>query len=137
MPLVVVDTDVVSFRFKKDTRARLYKRHLIGQETLISFMTMAELHAWAREHRWGIARQGELARHLGQYEVFYADNALCRLWADVWTRARRKGRPIQVADGWIAATALALDVPLLTHNPTDFDGVDGLTVLSAATNDAS
>jgi hypothetical protein len=42
MPVVVVDTDVVSFRFKKDTRARLYRRHLIGQDPLIAFMTLAE-----------------------------------------------------------------------------------------------
>jgi hypothetical protein len=42
MPLVVVDADVVSFRFKKDTRARLYKRHLIGQEAQISLITMAD-----------------------------------------------------------------------------------------------
>jgi hypothetical protein len=40
MSVVVVDTDIVSFRFKKDTRARLYKRHLIGQEPLIAFMTV-------------------------------------------------------------------------------------------------
>jgi predicted nucleic acid-binding protein len=69
--------------------------------------------------------------------VYYADEALCRLWGEVWTRARRNGRPIQVADGWIAATALALDVPLLTHKPADFIGVDGLTVLSAAADEAS
>ena len=134
---MVIDTDVVSFRFKKDTRARRYKRHLIGRDPLIAFMTLTELHAWARERRWGAAHLGELARHLGQYEVYYADEAVCRLWAEVWTRARRKGRPIEVADGWIAATALALDVPLLTHNPRDFAAVDGLTVLSAETDGAS
>jgi predicted nucleic acid-binding protein len=70
MAIVVVDTDVVSFRFKKDTRARLYKRHLLGQQPLIAFMTLAELCAWALERRGGIARRAELARHLGQYEVY-------------------------------------------------------------------
>jgi predicted nucleic acid-binding protein len=134
MPLVVVDTDVVSFRFKKDSRARLYKRHLIGRDPVIAFMTLAELHAWALERRWGAARQAELVRHLRQYEVYHEDDALCRLWAEVWTRARRKGTPMQVADSWIAATALALDVPLVTHNPADFEGVSGLSVLSAATD---
>ncbi len=78
MPLVVVDTDVVSFRFKKDARARSYRPHLIGQSPVIAFMTLAELHAWALERRWGPARRAELARHLGQYEVYYADDALCR-----------------------------------------------------------
>jgi tRNA(fMet)-specific endonuclease VapC len=131
MSLVLVDTDIVSFRFKKDSRARLYRRHLLGRTPVIAFMTLGELEAWAQERRWGPARRKELARHLGQYEVYYADEVLCRLWADVWTRARRKGRPIQVADAWIAATALALDVPLVTHNTVDFAGVDGLTILTA------
>jgi predicted nucleic acid-binding protein len=44
--------------------------------------------------------------------------------------ARRQGRPIQTADAWIAATALHLNVPLVTHNPHDYRGVIGLTVLS-------
>src|SRR5205823_174704 len=113
-------------------RARLYRRHLLGRVPVIAFMTRAQLHAWALEHRWGPARQEELSRHLGQYEVQYVDDALCRLWAEVWTSARGRGRPIDVADAWIAATALALDVPLATHNPADFTGVDGLTVLSEA-----
>ena len=44
MDLAVVDTDIVSFRFKKDSRARLYRRHLIGRAPVIAFMTLAELH---------------------------------------------------------------------------------------------
>src|SRR5260370_18962045 len=130
----VGDTDIVSFRFKKDTRARLYRRHLLGRAPVIAFMTLAELHAWAQEHRWGVARRAALARHLWRYDAYYADDALCRLWADVWTRARRQGRPIEVADAWVAATALALDMPQVTHNIADFAGVEEIEVLTEAEN---
>ncbi len=41
----VVDTDVVSFLFKRDTRAQAYKRHLVGRRLVVSFMTVAELEA--------------------------------------------------------------------------------------------
>jgi predicted nucleic acid-binding protein len=34
------------------------------------------------------------------------------------------------ADAWIAATALAFAVPLVTHNPDDFKNVPGLTVIT-------
>jgi hypothetical protein len=40
---VVVDTDVVSFLYKHDTRADAYRPHLDGQMPIISFQTLAEL----------------------------------------------------------------------------------------------
>jgi predicted nucleic acid-binding protein len=47
-------------------------------------------------------------------------------------RCRGKGHPIENADAWIAATALALGVPLLTHDPADYAAVDGLKVITEA-----
>jgi predicted nucleic acid-binding protein len=44
--------------------------------------------------------------------------------------ARHNGRPISAADAWIAATALHLGAPLVTHNRSHFIGVDGLNVIS-------
>jgi tRNA(fMet)-specific endonuclease VapC len=60
----------------------------------------------------------------------YPDGILCR-WATISDEARRNGRPISPADAWIAATALALGLPVVTHNPGDYRGVEGLTVLTA------
>jgi len=37
---LVVDTDVVSFFFKGDTRSALYRPHLDGRLLVISFMTV-------------------------------------------------------------------------------------------------
>jgi predicted nucleic acid-binding protein len=42
------------------------------------------------------------------------------------------GVSIGNADAWIAATALDLEAPLLTHNRKDFAAVPGLTVISHA-----
>lgn len=44
--------------------------------------------------------------------------------------ARRRGRAIEVADARVAATALLYDVPLVTHDPDDFAGVDGLQIIT-------
>jgi predicted nucleic acid-binding protein len=46
-------------------------------------------------------------------------------------RREEKGRPIQTADAWIAASALYYQVPLITNNRADYSAVDGLVVLSA------
>jgi hypothetical protein len=48
---VVIDTDVVSFLHKKDSRARLFRPHLVGNDRIISFMTLAEL-GTGRGTRW-------------------------------------------------------------------------------------
>jgi tRNA(fMet)-specific endonuclease VapC len=132
MSAVVVDTDVVSFQFKRDSRAALYDPHLRGRTLVLSFMTLAELDRWSVQRQWGSARQSRLDRHLTRFVVAYADRALCRWWAEATDQARRNGRPIESADGWIAATALAAGVPLVTHNPADYGGVAGLTVVTAA-----
>jgi hypothetical protein len=44
-PPVVVDTDVVSYLFKGDSRAPRYRPHLVGHTPVLSFMTVAELDA--------------------------------------------------------------------------------------------
>src|SRR4051794_17370808 len=110
MPAVLLDTDITSFLFKKDTRSRWYKQHLHGQERILSFMTLAELDYWAMTRKWGQKRRKELESFLAGFHVHYADRLVCNLWAEVTGRAERRGQPIQVADAWIAATALVLGV---------------------------
>jgi predicted nucleic acid-binding protein len=78
-----------------------------------------------------MARKDDLARHLTTYTVLPAGRDLCRTWAEVVFRAKKKGRPIQMADAWIAASALHYDVPLISHNADDYLMVEGLTLLSA------
>ena len=54
MTPVVVDTDVVSFLFKDDSRAELYLPLLRNRDLLISFMTEAELEQWILLANWGV-----------------------------------------------------------------------------------
>jgi predicted nucleic acid-binding protein len=42
----------------------------------------------------------------------------------------RAGRPLPVNDSWIAACCLHHDVPLVTHNPGDFAGIEGLRLIT-------
>jgi tRNA(fMet)-specific endonuclease VapC len=129
---IVLDTNFVSYLFKRDTRATLYRPHLAERLPVISFMTMAELDAWAEVSRWGPRRREQMERFLAGYVIHYPDRELCRLWAGVFAQARTKGKPIQTADAWIAATVLLYGVPLLTHNAGDYAGVDRLQVVTQA-----
>jgi tRNA(fMet)-specific endonuclease VapC len=132
MPPIVLDTNVVSYLFNRDTRAAPYLPHLAGRLLVISFMTMAELDAWAEVSHWGQGRRERLERFLASYVTHYPDRELCRLWAGVFAEARTKGKPIQTADAWIAATALLYGVPLLTHDAGDYAGVDELQIITQA-----
>jgi len=60
------------------------------------------------------------------FVVVPSSHDLVLKWAETMVAARRNGRRIETANAWIAATALLYDVPLLTHNKTDYLGVPGL-----------
>src|SRR5947208_259662 len=125
----VVDTDVISYLFRHDTRAEMFRPYLSGQLVAISFMTIAELDRWALQRGWGQPRVERMAQFLERFTIVLVDRALCLAWAEVSDQARRNGRPILAADAWIAATAIVLNVPLVTNNRADFAGVDRLELL--------
>lgn len=127
---VLLDTDIVSYLFRGDTRAERYQPHLAGRQPGVSFMTIAELDRWVRERNWGRPRREQLDLYLSRFTVYLVDRALCGAWADVTDSARRAGRPIQTADAWIAATAVHYRLPLVTHNAADYAGVRGLVVIT-------
>lgn len=128
----VADTGVASFIFKNDSRASFYEAQLIGLLPVVSFMTIAEMDAWALRHQWGPTRTARMEAFLqSRFTIVIADRGLCRLWAEVTTACLRAGRPIQTADAWIAATAIQLNAPLFTHNQADFAAVPGLAIVSA------
>lgn len=127
---VVVDTDVVSFFYKQDDRSEFYLPYLSHELPIISFMTLAELERWALSANWGQRRRSHLMTYLRRYAIYPSSALLCRKWAEVIDGARRRGKPIATSDAWIAATAVLLDVPLITHNGSDFAAVADLILVS-------
>jgi tRNA(fMet)-specific endonuclease VapC len=130
MTPVVLDTDVVSFLFKNDSRAQDYIPHLRDRQWLISFMSEAELEQWALLSNWNAKRKEWLRVFLGRFAVVPSSRDLVLRWAEVMVTARRNGRRLETADAWIAATAMLYDAPLVTHNASDYLGVPGLNLVS-------
>jgi tRNA(fMet)-specific endonuclease VapC len=130
MSTLIVDTDVVSFLLKGDTRAQLYRPHLQDKTLALSFMTVAELYQWAYVRNWGDRKLTRLQEQLHRYVIVPFDNKLCKQWASISVQRQRLGRPISVQDAWIAATALRHSCPLVTHNGQDFSDIAGLEVIS-------
>lgn len=128
--VVVIDTNVVSYLLKKDTRGELYKQHVEGRLAMIAAQTLAEIERMPLKNNWGSRRHSELHTYLKKFVFIEANKEISLLWAKVQVDAERAGHPISFGDSWIAATALAYDVPLVTHNRKDFENVSGLTVIT-------
>src|SRR5205823_3345152 len=127
------DTSIVSFAFKNDSRFDLYVPDIDGRERFISFQTVAEVRLGSLLSRWGPARIRRLEEFLATLEVVGYTDALASAWAQVMHEARQAGRRLEAGDGWIAATALLLDVPLVTHDRDFADkAVSSLIVLCHA-----
>jgi predicted nucleic acid-binding protein len=128
---VVVDTDVVSFLFKSHPLASAYQAILAGRSLTVSLFTIAEIEYGMEAKNWGATRRDLMRRFLARFTTLLPDSETARLWARIKNGCEKKGRPITFADAWIAATALQLNVPLATHNASDFEAVDGLLILTA------
>jgi tRNA(fMet)-specific endonuclease VapC len=127
---VIVDTDIVSFILKKDSRAALYRPHLEGLPKIISFMTLAELRHWELQNNWGARRIRETREFLDDFTVINSDEELCQIWAEIMRDARKFGNPIGTAEARVAAVALLFDIPLVTNNRRHFANVKNLQIIS-------
>lgn len=129
---VVVDTNVVSWMFRGDSRAEYYMDRIAGLSPCVSFQTVEEAWFGAYVSDWGPRLRNDLARHLEQYEVVWPTEELVEICARLRCDRRSKGRQLMNADAWIAATALMLDCPLASDD-RDFSGIADLTLIQAPT----
>lgn len=133
MATLLVDTNIVSYADNEHGIWQRYEPLVAGHTLLIAAQTVAELRYGALAKNWGERRRTRLELLMGAYTVAYPNDAICTGWAEVRVSSRQKGRPISPADAWIAATALAFEVPLVTHNEKDFDLIDSLKIISEHT----
>jgi predicted nucleic acid-binding protein len=133
MTTVLLDTNVVSYLLKGDTRATAYAPLIANDYLAISFMTVAELFEWAAIRKWGQTRLAQLEQTLATYLIIPVDVELCRLWGTLRAEQRAAGRTIASQDACIAATALRHHIPLITHNPSDCQLIASLEVRSIIT----
>jgi tRNA(fMet)-specific endonuclease VapC len=128
---VIVDTDVFSYLYKRDTRADVYRRHLTGKTLALTFITVGELFAWADIRTWGERRRADLESRLRSVVIIPFDLDICREYGKLCNLKTAEGSAINIAanDRWIAACALRHDLPLVTNNRRHFEGIPHLKLL--------
>lgn len=119
---VVVDTNVFSADLLRATHhlVELYQPLLAGRRFVISFQTLAEISFGARRREWGATRMSRLAEQLARAEVVWPGPTLLEVYVDLRVACERVGHALgqhdHDSDRWIAATAVHLDVPLVSHD---------------------
>ena len=128
MSALLLDTNIVIYAINKVRYYELYRRHLDGLIAAISIITVAELYEGVFRAGLGSKTHGNIVAGLDQYVVLPLDENVCRLFGKI--RFESRNRPISMPDALIAATALAYELPLVTHNAQHFAGIDGLNVIT-------
>lgn len=116
----------------RDPAAAARCRATIGDRpVVVSFVTVTEMRFGAIKAGWGEVRQRGLERVLARLVVVQPDDELMRtcaeLRADCVTRGHALGDKVHEADRWVAATAIALGVELVSRDDV-FRNVTGLVV---------
>ncbi len=129
-PAVLVDTNIVSYLVKGDSRAARYAGDLQGRRLCISFITVGELRFWAKFRNWGSARIERLEQTIRSYVVIPYDDLIATEWAEIAAAAKRAGHDrVDRSDWWIAACAIRHGIPLVTHNGRDFADIPRLSMI--------
>ena len=95
-------------------------------ECCISSVVMGELEYGHLNSKRKVENRTKLELLLGNLTVLEVGEAEAKAYADV--RLSVKKQTIGPNDLWIAAHALALDLPLVTNNTREFSRVPGLTI---------
>ncbi len=125
--MIVLDTNVVSetMRPEPDANALEWLNAQSAETLYLSSITLVEL--WfgiaalpggARKRRLERAVDGLLDLFIGRVLPFDEDAA--RRYAAIAVAAREAGRPLPVANGYLAATAAAHGFAVATRNTRDF-----------------
>ena len=127
---VILDTNVVSFIFKKKEPYSYFLPFLINQNVAISFITLAELYHGVYKDNWGIDKTFYLQKLLQNYTLLPFDEGLCYEWAEIKSNCELNGHPIEDSDCWIAACAKYYNCHLATYNYRHFMHVKGIALIS-------
>ncbi len=126
MTAAVLDTSV----FVALESGRAIDAHSLPDRGHLSAITYAELQAGvlaATDVQTRSARL-ETVEFAASYALLPVDAAVAREWAKLRIELRNASRSMKVNDLWIAATALAHDLPVVTQD-TDFEVLADLDLL--------
>ena len=83
MESVLLDTDVFSLFFRRDTRSLLYDSDVRGKVRCLSFASVAELRFGAIAAAWQERRRQQLEDSIARTVILHGDDLTVRHWAQM------------------------------------------------------
>jgi len=138
-PWVLLDTDVWSWLYGRKKRthpeATRWRAALTGRSIVISTQTRAEVLTWLAQGELGPERAGAIEGQLNRTRTVPVTEDVVRAYARLTAECRRRALGLHdkkhTGDRWVAATAIAIDAPLLTLDGI-FHNAPGLQVLASS-----
>ena len=115
---LLIDTDVLSYIAWERTQAEPFAPLLLGKLPFISFVTVGEMFYGAAKANWGERRISEMETILSRYTVIPGTYHVAQRYGHV---KRAFSDQVGENDMWIAATALAHELPVVTNNLKHFE----------------
>ena len=126
---LVADGDVLSFMFKGTPLGDAYTDLIDSRQTGITLLAVSESRQGVVYGNWGMRRLEELDVFLSDFILLESNAEIANVCGGLLGRCKQIGRALSWPDAWAAATAIWLDVPLVTHD-RDLEKVPGLRVLT-------
>ena len=132
----LLDTNVISELIKPEPDIHVLRWIEETEETILflSVLTLGEIRNGIERLNPG-KRRGRLEswltvhlRHRFQDRILGVDEAIAERWGALSAAAAKKGKPVPVLDGLLAATALHHDLMLATRNDRDVSGTGVATL---------
>ena len=114
---LLIDTDVLSYIAWERPQAEPFAPLLLGKLPFISFVTVGEMFFGAAKANWGEPRIARMETILRRYTVIPGTYDIAQRYGHVKRAFRDQ---VGENDMWIAATALAHELPVVTNNLTHF-----------------
>ena len=124
--IVLTDTSILIDFFRKTDKANSVLINLFDQEYdfTISSITFYEIYSGTATNQLSFWRN-----LLQKTKVLVFDDNVAQAAIDINNELKRKLKQIEMADLFIAATAIANKLPFATLNKKHFERIDGLVII--------
>lgn len=117
---LIIDTMIATWLMRRKENVEPFRPIISGHVLVLPFMVTAELKAGAENAGWGEQKRSRLDRFISQCVALPSNEAM----VDWWSRIHgAMARQVGDADEWIAAAALAHNLPIVTDNLKHFQRI--------------